>query len=192
MNSRTPAAVALGLVFLVAGCLPRNMGRDVDQVQQRYPHVYADQHCNSWLKSYETGHTYCASPAFVVAVESHDAAGPKVDESKIDKASLMKHGEKVFGQTCAACHQANGQGVPGAFPPLAGAGDFYGSPQNHAKIIVHGLSGEITVKGVTFNSAMPPQGALSDYDIAAVATYERFSWGNSDGIVTPDDVKAVR
>ena len=48
------------------------------------------------------------------------------------------------------------------------------------------------MQGVAYNGAMPPQGALSDYDIAAVATYERHSWGNNDGIVLPDDVKAVR
>jgi mono/diheme cytochrome c family protein len=191
MNSRTFAAVALGLLPLVAGCFPRSMGRDADEVQQRYPHVYKDQ-CSSWIKSYETGHRYCASPAFAVAVEAPAAAAPKVDTTKVDKASLMAHGEKVYGQVCAACHQANGQGVPGAFPPLAGAGEFYGDAQNHAKIIVHGLSGEIVVLGTSYNSAMPPQGGLSDYDIAAVATFERHSWGNDDGIVTPDDVKAVR
>jgi len=57
---------------------------------------------------------------------------------------------------------------------------------------VHGLQGEIVVLGTTYNSAMPPQGTLSDYDIAAVATYERHSWGNNDGIVLPADVAAVR
>ena len=78
-------------------------------------------------------------------------------------------------------------------PPLAGSGEFYGSPQNMAKIVVHGLSGPIEVQGVAYDSVMPPQGAqLSDYDIAAVTTYVRTSFGNDDGMVTPDDVKAVR
>ena len=104
----------------------------------------------------------------------------------------MARGEVVYGQVCAACHQGTGLGVAGAFPPLAGAGEYYGDPQNHARIIVHGLQGEIVVLGTTYNGAMPPQGSLSDYDIAAVATYERHSWGNNDGIVLPDDVKAVR
>ena len=91
-----------------------------------------------------------------------------------------------------ACHQADGKGLPGSFPPLAGAGEYYGDPQNHARIIVHGLQGEIEVLGVKYNGAMPAQGNLSDYDIAAVATYVRNAWGNDDGIVTPEDVQAVR
>jgi len=192
MTARTLTAVAIAALPLVAGCLPRSMGRDVDQVQQRYPHIYKQEQCSSWLKSYSTGHRYCASPAFIVGVEAPAAAVEEVDTTKTDKASLMARGEVVYSQTCQACHQANGQGMQGAFPPLAGAGEFYGDAQNHARIIVHGLSGEITVKGVTYNSAMPPQGTLSDYDIAAVATYERHSWGNDDGVVLPDDVKAVR
>jgi mono/diheme cytochrome c family protein len=192
MTSRTITTTVLALLPLASGCFARSMSRDVDQVQQRYPHIYKQDQCSSWLRSYKTGHKYCASPYFAVAVEAPAAAAPKVDETKTDKASLVARGEVVYGQVCAACHQANGQGVPGAFPPLAGAGDYYGDPQNHARIIVHGLQGEIVVNGVTYNGAMPPQGSLSDYDIAAVATYERFSWGNSDGIVMPDDVKAVR
>src|SRR5690606_8168522 len=57
---------------------------------------------------------------------------------------LMTKGQEVYANTCAACHMAEGQGIPGAFPPLAGAGEFYGDAQNHARIIVHGLSGPIT------------------------------------------------
>ncbi len=192
MKSRTITTTVLALLPLAAGCYPRSMGRDVEEVQQRYPHIYKEKPCSSWIRSHETGHRYCSSPVFIVDVEAPAVAGPKLDETKIDKASLLARGETVYGQVCSACHQANGMGLPGAFPPLAGAGDFYGDAQNHAKIIVHGLQGEIVVNGTTFNGMMPPQGSLSDYDIAAVATYERFSWGNSDGIVTPADVKAVR
>jgi mono/diheme cytochrome c family protein len=62
-----------------------------------------------------------------------------------------------------------------------------------ANIIVHGLAGEIVVQGKTYNGAMPAQGALlSDYEIAAAATYVRGSWGNDDGMVLPDVVKAAR
>jgi mono/diheme cytochrome c family protein len=185
-------ALTIGLTTLLVGCYPRGMGRDVKEVQARYPHIYKQTTCASWLTSSSTGHRYCASPAFEVAVEVPKVAGPKIDETKVDKASLMARGETVYGEVCAACHQAAGTGVAGAFPPLAGAGGYYGDAANHAKIIVHGLQGEIVVLGTTYNGAMPPQGALSDYDIAAVATYERHSWGNNDGIVLPADVKAVR
>jgi mono/diheme cytochrome c family protein len=107
--------------------------------------------------------------------------------------ALMVRGEEVYGQICVACHQANGEGVSGAFPPLAGAGEFYGSGENQAYIIINGLSGEIEVKGQKYNGAMPAQGnVLSDYAIAAVSTYVRNSWGNADGMVSEEDVSAAR
>jgi len=187
-----PLSLALGLVLAASACLPRNSARDAEEIWQRYPHIYKESECNSWLRSHKSGQLYCASPAFTVAVEAPKQAAPKIDTTKVDKDSLMARGEVVYGQVCAACHQANGQGVPNAFPPLAGAGEYYGTPQNHARIIVHGLQGEIVVLGNKYNGAMPPQGSLSDYDIASVATFVRHSWGNNDGIVLPDDVKAVR
>ncbi len=152
------------------------------------------QPCPSWLVSHVSGQRYCASPALAVKVapSTPPASGPKYDESKTDQASLVAAGKEVYGAVCQACHQADGKGLSGQFPPLAGSGEFYGDAQNMARIIVHGLQGEIVVQGVTYNSAMPGQGALSDYEIAAAATYVRSSWGNADGIVLPSDVKAVR
>lgn len=197
---RTYALTFAGLTLLASACGGTDMyGRDVPEVGDRYTFKYRGQ-CSSWLYSQSTGHTYCASPPFDVAldlppIQAGGAGGTAeaVDETKVDKASLMAHGEKKYNAVCAACHQANGEGLAGSFPPLAGAGEFYGDPQNHARIIVHGLSGPITVKGQAYNSAMPPQGGtLSDYDIAAIATFERHSWGNDDGIVLPADVAAVR
>lgn len=192
IGTRT-GALALALVTL-AGC-GRTYERDPDEINARYHMKYAGQ-CSSWLMSRTTGYRYCASPAFMIMPEAA-GAGPKKSATKAsgptDKAALMAHGEQIYGEVCATCHQANGQGLPGSFPPLAGAGGFYGDAQNHAKIIVHGLSGPISINGVAFNSAMPAQGGgLTDYDIAAVATYERHSWGNDDGVVMPEDVKAVR
>jgi len=105
----------------------------------------------------------------------------------------MVRGEEVYGQICAVCHQANGEGVSGAFPPLAGAGEYYGTGENQAYIIINGLSGEIEVLGKKYNGAMPGQGnVLSDYAIAAVGTYVRNSFGNDDGMITEEDVLAAR
>ena len=98
---------------------------------------------------------------------------------------------RIFSGTCAACHQEDGKGIPGTYPPLA-ASDYLPDAAGHAGIIVNGLSGEITVNGTKYNGAMAAFGALNDYNIAAVATYERNSWGNALGLVLPDDVKAVR
>jgi mono/diheme cytochrome c family protein len=108
-------------------------------------------------------------------------------------ALLKTEGEKLYVANCSSCHQVNGQGVPGSYPPLMGAGGFYGDANKHSNIIVNGLQGEIVVKGVTYNGAMSAFGTvLGDIQIAAIATYERHAWGNSDGIVLADAVAAQR
>lgn len=183
--------VAVAVPLVLSACIVKSYEHDPDEINARYALEYKGA-CSSWLTSPRTGYKYCASPPFHVAPRMPvEAPAPQV-EGPTDQASLMANGEKVYNQVCAACHQPNGQGTPGTFPPLAGSGEFYGDPAHHVSIILKGLSGEITVQGATYNGVMPPQGALSDYDIASVATYERNSWGNNDGIVMPADVKAAR
>ncbi len=100
-------------------------------------------------------------------------------------------GKSVYTQTCIACHQPTGVGIPNAFPPLAKS-DYLNSDVNRAiKGVVKGLNGPITVNGKKFNSSMPPQ-ALTDQQIADVLTYVYSSWGNSKKVVTPAMVKAQR
>lgn len=191
------AARTFGLwaVLSMAGCLVRPYEHDPLPINARYAMKY-EQPCSSWLRSPRTGYWYCASPAFNVEVGGGVKPAPafvSVASGPTDEASLKAHGEKVYQNICVTCHQANGMGLENAFPPLAGSGAFYGDPKHHAQIIVHGLSGAIQVQGKDWNAVMPPQGAaLSDYDVAAVATFERLSWGNNDGIVTPEDVASVR
>ncbi|MFC4994206.1 c-type cytochrome [Rubritalea tangerina] len=100
-------------------------------------------------------------------------------------------GAKIYA-TCAACHQANGQGLPGAFPPLAESEWVNGPAENLIRIQLRGLMGPITVKGKQYNSVMPPNAAMSDEDIAAVLTYVRSNFGNKASAVTADQVKALR
>ena len=183
--------VAVAVPLLLSACSMRSYEHDPDQINARYALEYGGE-CSSWLTSPRTGYKYCASPAFHVEPPMPVQMPVAKVDGPTDQASLMANGEKVYNQVCAACHQANGQGTPGTFPPLAGAGEFYGDPKHHAGIIIKGLSGEITVLGAKYNGVMPPQGSLSDYDIASVATYERNSWGNNDGVVLPADVKAAR
>ena len=85
------------------------------------------------------------------------SAAPSFSKSEgaTDLESLKAHGAEVYANVCQACHQADGKGLPGAFPPLAGSSGFYGTPEKHAGIIVHGLSGAITVQGTAWNGAMP-------------------------------------
>lgn len=100
-------------------------------------------------------------------------------------------GKVVYGKLCVACHQANGQGIPGAFPPLAKS-DYLNKDVNRAiKGVVKGLTGPITVNGAKFNGAMPPA-VLTDQEIADAFTYVYSSWGNNNTKVTPAMVKAQR
>lgn len=90
-------------------------------------------------------------------------------------------GKAIFSAQCSVCHQATGQGIPGAFPPLAGSKWVNAEDPNLPLAIVHdGLKGEITVAGNTFNGVMPAfKGTLSSAEISAVLTYARQSWGNN-------------
>jgi cytochrome c oxidase subunit 2 len=114
-------------------------------------------------------------------------------DAPVDMDTLMAEGKKVYDTRCASCHQPNGEGIPGAFPPIAGAEQVTGSAEEHAKIVLHGMNGAITVKGQSYNGVMPAwKDVLNDREIAAVLTYERNSWGNKAGLVTPDEVAKLR
>ena len=102
-------------------------------------------------------------------------------------------GEKVYLDNCAACHQPDGKGLAGAFPPLAKSDWIAGkTPAEVATTVLKGLEGEVVVNGVTYNSLMPAQSHLSDADIAAAVTYIRGQWGNPGGQISADEVKALR
>lgn len=93
---------------------------------------------------------------------------------------------------CQTCHQETGEGLPNLYPPLAGSEWLTGEPEIAIAIVLHGMQGEITVKGQKYNNVMAPWASLSDAQIAAILTYERSSWGNTAAAVTADQVAAVR
>ena len=102
-------------------------------------------------------------------------------------------GASVYSSRCAACHQATGQGLPGAFPPLAGSEFVTGDEERLVRIVLRGLTGPVTVRGQTFNGAMPAWAdVLSDAEIAAVLTYVRSAWGNAAEAVAADKVAEER
>lgn len=102
-------------------------------------------------------------------------------------------GEQIYMARCLSCHQMNGQGVPGVFPPLAESEWVTGEKPPLIGIILHGVMGEMEVNGVTYSGAMPPWGQyLSDEDVAALLTYIRSSWGNEASEVTTEEVTDVR
>ena len=113
-------------------------------------------------------------------------------ESEQSGESLMELGGTVYKRNCQACHQANGQGLGAAFPPLAGSQWVNGSPERLSAIVLYGLSGEIEVQGKTYRGAMPSfKGKLSEEELAAVTSYVRNSWGNSADPVSSELVKTI-
>jgi cytochrome c oxidase cbb3-type subunit II len=102
-------------------------------------------------------------------------------------------GQSLFVATCAACHQATGEGLPGAFPPLKGNPAVNDAdPTQHIHVVLHGLQGA-NVGGTVYSSPMPPFGTtLSDADIANIINYERSSWGNRGAPITAKQVAMQR
>ena len=101
-------------------------------------------------------------------------------------------GKQVFAANCVACHQASGAGLPGVFPPLDGSEWATGKEHVLAGILLHGIEGEIKVKGQSYKGSMPAFGRLGDAELAAVATYVRSSWSNKAAPVKPEVITAAR
>lgn len=137
--------------------------------------------------------------AFVAACAGGDSPNAGNTDTtgapSVANAPAAGSGEQLY-QRCVTCHQANGQGVPGAFPPLAGAEHANAAnPSVPIRIVLYGLQGAITVKGQQFAGLMPPYGTgiqMTDQEVADVLTYVRRSWGNSASAITPEQVAAER
>ncbi len=124
--------------------------------------------------------------------QRNEAIAKNPEITAMTKEIQIERGKKVFLTTCFACHMANGEGLPGIFPPLAGS-DFLKADKDRAtRIAVKGLSGPVVVNGKTFNNIMPPQSQLDDTQVADVLTYIMNSWGNDFGTVSPNDVRRSR
>lgn len=104
----------------------------------------------------------------------------------------MAVGEQVYSTYCLACHQADGSGVPGMNPPLAGTDWVQGDKTRLIGVVLHGMEGEIEISGETYDNVMAAHAFLSDAEIAAVLSYVRNSFGNSAGPVEPAEVAALR
>jgi mono/diheme cytochrome c family protein len=102
-------------------------------------------------------------------------------------------GAAIYAARCASCHQASGLGLPGVFPPLAQSEWVEGDAARLASILLHGIQGELTVKGVAYAGAMPGfREQLDDASIAAVASHIRSQWGNAAPAIEAAAVAAAR
>ncbi len=116
------------------------------------------------------------------------AGEPRI--AAIGKEILIEKGKRVYAQTCFACHQAEGQGLPGVFPPLAKSDYLMADKTRAIRGVIKGQSGEMVVNGQKYNGVMPPV-MLTDEQIAHVLTYVRNSWSNEGDIVTEAEVARV-
>ena len=115
-------------------------------------------------------------------------------QPKSGEAAARARGKVVYDSVCGICHAPDGLGKPGQAPPLAGSEWVVAKGFNRlAHITLAGVSGPLKVAGKDWNLNMAAMGAaLPDDDLAAVLTYIRISWGNKAGVVTGDDLKAIR
>jgi nitrite reductase (NO-forming) len=104
----------------------------------------------------------------------------------------VKAGQALFAGTCSTCHQPNGEGMAGVFPPLANSSLLKENPKRIVEIMMHGLDGPVTVNGKEYNSTMPAQTQLTDDEIANIGTYVLNSWGNPGGRITKEEVAEAR
>lgn len=123
---------------------------------------------------------------------AQDAAVHKAEAATGQMAELMAAGKASYDTNCGACHQPGGQGLAGAFPPLAKSDYLMKDRARAIATVVQGRSGEITVNGNKFNGVMPGMGHLSDQEIAATLTYVSNSWGNKASAFSVAEIAKVR
>ena len=123
-------------------------------------------------------------------LEGVNAASPPVRVStptQVDTATaaIVEEGRAAYA-ICAACHQADGRGLPSIAPPLAGSATVTGIPSALIDIVLHGRDEDAAYP------SMPPLAALPDGQLAAILTYVRQAWGNGAAAITADAVRARR
>jgi nitrite reductase (NO-forming) len=111
---------------------------------------------------------------------------------KLTLEDQVRAGQALFGGACAVCHQANGAGLAGVFPPLAKSDYLAADPQRAIGVVLNGLTGKVSVNGKSYDSVMPPMNQLNDDEVAHILSYVLNSFGNAGGRVLTEDVKKVR
>jgi putative membrane-bound dehydrogenase-like protein len=121
------------------------------------------------------------------------AAPPLRDRTPVAVPPPFIKGRDAYMKACIECHQADGRGVSQTFPPLVGSGWVKGDRKSMLRILLGGLAGPVEVNGQKFNSVMPGHSHVADSEIAEIATFVRFAFGElHEKPVTPDEVKELR
>jgi nitrite reductase (NO-forming) / hydroxylamine reductase len=125
-------------------------------------------------------------------VAASDTAVHQAEVASGQLSDVLHRGEQAYLANCAACHQANGQGLRGVFPPLAESDYLERDRTEVLTVAMFGLSGPIVVNDVEYNAVMPSMGHLSDQQLADTMTYVFNSWGNDYAAVSVAEVAALR
>ncbi len=170
------------------------------QAQQReMPEPYEGNRSIPWLVIIIVGALFAFAIAYmwVTYQNSSPAYGDRRTAADfkvaVSSAGATVDGAQIYAAQCLACHQATGHGLPGVFPPLAGSEWVVGKESLVVQIVLHGITGDLTVGGNHYNGQMPTfKDKLGDAEIAAVVSHIRASFGNAAGKIDTDTVKAGR
>mgnify|MGYP002276891587 CR=1 FL=1 len=124
--------------------------------------------------------------------ESTETYAPPAKSETQAEAEVEHPGKSLFQQHCGACHQLDGSGVPGMYPPLQESEYVNGDVNWLVSSLVNGLEGPITVKGVEYDNLMPAMDYLTSEEIAHILSYVRQSFGNKASEVTAEEVQKIR
>jgi mono/diheme cytochrome c family protein len=128
----------------------------------------------------------------VISVLSACSQSPKGNASSQTGVADTADGALLFKKYCAACHQMNGNGIPGAFPQLRQNDIFKTDNAKVIEVVLKGMSGEVTINNVKYNGIMVGFPNLTDKEIAGVINYIKKDLNQTEGFVTEADVKQVR
>jgi putative membrane-bound dehydrogenase-like protein len=121
------------------------------------------------------------------------SADPKIKRKPVVVPREHLPGRDAYMKACIECHQSDGTGMPGTFPPLVESEWVKGNPQTLIRILLGGVSGPIEVKGEAYNGVMPGHSHVSDEEIAHIASFVRFAFGGlRESMLQPAAVKALR
>lgn len=124
--------------------------------------------------------------SIVSDVTQAEMTGSATKEQRIDAGRVLYNG------MCSVCHQQNGEGLAGVFPPLANSDYLMADTGRAIEIVLNGMTGPVTVNGNPFNSVMPPMSQLNDDEIANILTFTLNSWGNEGDAISSAEVAETR
>jgi nitrite reductase (NO-forming) len=124
--------------------------------------------------------------------EYHAKSAPASQTQRPVMPTSGEAGQRLYQTYCMGCHQAEGQGIPGTFPPLAKSDFLMADTARSIETILNGMTGALEVNGQQYHGTMPPMGHLKDEEVADVLSYIRSSWGNAGPPVTAAEVATVR